>query len=532
MHRVSVVLPAYNEAPRLAKAIETVDAHMEKTGYLYEIIVAEDGSTDGTEKIASDMSLKNERVKHLHFDKKQGRGKALTNAFLKAKGEILVYLDVDLSTKMKHLKELVDSIAVEGYDFATGSRLMKESIRERSFKRDFASKGFNFLVKFLLGSKIHDHQCGFKAFKKSAFLKIKDQIKDTHWFWDTEVLIVAQKEGFKVKEFPVEWYQGNNTTVKFSQDVLYMLSQILRMWGDQLKTSRKFFAFSIILAGVILTSLIFYAGVEDVIGKLKTADPFLIGLAALTYSVSYIVRGERYRYIMSKLGHKIPLIFSTESISVSQTVNVITPVRVGDFARAYIFKLKEVPFTTSFSGLAVERIFDVIAVVVLSFVAIISMSTIQYVSMPFYALLLSAAVITIAVLLSRMENILGKIMRDFKNVIKTTASISILFTSLIVWAIDILTAHIIMLAFGVNVLPLVVLAVSIANISKILPLTPGGIGTYEIVMTGILAISVDKSVALPVSLIDHALKNIVTLILGIIALTSLNVKLNDVRKGR
>lgn len=532
MNRVSVVLPAYNEAPRLAKAIETVDAYMEKTGYPYEIIIAEDGSTDGTDKIAAEISQKNEKVKHLHFNEKQGRGKALTNAFLKSEGEILVYLDVDLSTDMKHLKELIDSIALEGYDFSTGSRLMKESVRERSFKRDFASKGFNFLVKFLLNSTIHDHQCGFKAFRKGAFLELKDKIKDTHWFWDTEVLITAQRESYKVKEFPVEWIQGSNTTVRFSQDVLYMLSQILRMWGDQLKTSRKFFAFSIILAGVILLSLIFYAGVEDVISKLRTADPYLIGLAALIYSTSYLVRGERYRYIMSKLGHRIPIMFSTESISVSQTVNVITPVRVGDFARAYIFKLKEVPFTTSFSGLAIERVFDIIAVVVLSFAAIISLSTIQYASLPIYALLLSITAIIMAVFLSRMENILGKIMRDFKNVIKTTASISILSSSLVVWAIDILTAHVIMLAFGFDVLPLVVLAVSIANISKILPLTPGGIGTYEIVMTGILAISVDKSVALPVSLIDHALKNVVTLILGILALTSLNVKLNDVRKGR
>lgn len=530
MHKVSVVLPAYNEARRIENTVKTVEEFLKKTGYDYEIIIAEDGSTDGTDKIAEQMEKNNERIKHIHSDERLGRGRALTNAFLNSDGDIAVYLDVDMSTDIKHLRELIDAVAVEGYDFATGSRLMKESKRDRPFKRDFASKIFNFLVRLMLGSKIHDHQCGFKALKKKSFAEISDKIKDNHWFWDTELLVLAQRLGYRVKEFPVEWKQSDETKVKFTKDVLYMFSQILRMWGDSLKTSRKFFVTSILLAIAIISSLIIYVGAENVIARLSSAELSLIAFSALIYTLSYAIRGERYRYIISKLGYSTSTIFSSESVAISQTVNVITPVRVGDFARAYLFKTKDVPFTTSFSGLAVERVFDVLAIVIFSFYGIVAMSNTQYASFSFYALILIAGVIVVAAILSRMENILGKIMRDFKNLIKTKASITILVTSMLVWTSDILVTHFIMLSFGVSMLPLVVLAVSIANISKIIPLTPGGIGTYEVVMTGILSLGVDRDLALTTSLIDHALKNIITLLLGVIALTALNVKLKDLRR--
>jgi glycosyltransferase involved in cell wall biosynthesis len=236
--KVSIVLPAYNEARRIRNAVETVIQCMDKTGYEYEIIIAEDGSTDGTDRIALELASKYNNVKHLHSDERLGRGKALVNAFQHAEGDVLIYLDVDLSTDMNHLRELIDSIAVEGYDFATGSRLVKGSCTERPFKRDFASKGYNFLVRFLLKSKLYDHQCGFKAFRKAALMDVVKYVKDNHWFWDTEVLVLAQRFGYKVKEFPVRWKQGRDTKVRFGRDILYMFGQILRMWRDLQKHSR------------------------------------------------------------------------------------------------------------------------------------------------------------------------------------------------------------------------------------------------------------------------------------------------------
>lgn len=172
---------------------------------------------------------------HLHSDERLGRGRALNRAFKASHGEILGYIDVDLATDMKHLRELVQYIR-DGYDFATGSRMLPESNVKRPFKRGFASKGFNFLTRLLLGSKLHDHQCGFKSFKREALFKLLDEVKDAHWFWDTELFVRAQRAGYKVREFPVEWRHGGATKVDLIKDIFGMGSQILRLWYEFLWT--------------------------------------------------------------------------------------------------------------------------------------------------------------------------------------------------------------------------------------------------------------------------------------------------------
>ena len=168
---------------------------------------------------------------HLHSDERQGRGRALNRAFKASKGEILGYIDVDLATDMRHLGELIQFIR-DGCDFATGSRMLPESNVKRPFKRGLASKGFNFLTRSMLGSKIYDHQCGFKSFKRASLFKILDEVKDTHWFWDTEILVRAQHAGFRVMEFPVEWKHGGTTKVNLIKDVFGMGSQIFRLWFE------------------------------------------------------------------------------------------------------------------------------------------------------------------------------------------------------------------------------------------------------------------------------------------------------------
>ncbi len=229
MPQVSVVLPVYNEANKLENSVNTVREYLNQLNYSYEIIIAEDGSTDGTDKIASSIAMKDNKIKYYHFDYRLGKGEAILRAFKNSESDILVHMDVDLSTHLKHLNELVDSIAVEGYDIATGSRLMKESRTERSARRGVASKGYNYLIRLLLGSKLHDHQCGFKAFKKEAIQELANDIKDNHWFWDTEVLVLAQRRGYRVKEFPVEWSQDDSSKVELKSDAVYMARKLLGM---------------------------------------------------------------------------------------------------------------------------------------------------------------------------------------------------------------------------------------------------------------------------------------------------------------
>ena len=165
---VSVVFPAYNEADSLETSVERVIKTLNEFARSYEIIIAEDGSTDGTDKLAAAFAEKYLFVRHVHGEKRLGRGIALKNAFKQSNGKVLVYMDLDLATDLEHLKSLVDAVASEGYDLATGSRMLPESNAKRSGTRYIASKTYNFMVRAVWGSKVKDHQCGFKAFTARA----------------------------------------------------------------------------------------------------------------------------------------------------------------------------------------------------------------------------------------------------------------------------------------------------------------------------------------------------------------------------
>jgi hypothetical protein len=129
---------------------------------------------------------------------------------------------------MRFLSSLIGAVR-DGSDIATGSRLLPESNTERTGSRKMASRTYNFLVRLMLGSSIHDHQCGFKAFNKQRILPILPSIRSGHWFWDTELLVRCQRMGYTVREFPVRWRAGKGTTVKL-KDVFEMGSSIIRLW--------------------------------------------------------------------------------------------------------------------------------------------------------------------------------------------------------------------------------------------------------------------------------------------------------------
>jgi len=228
---ISVVLPAHNEAGKIENAVRQTKQALAALSFAYEILIAEDGSTDGTAERASQIAAEDPLVRHIHSDERLGRGKALNHAFKLAHGDIVMYMDVDLSTDLSYLKPLINAIKEERYDFATGSRMMKESAVTRSVKRKLMSTAFNLLVRMLLRSKLRDHQCGFKAFRKEALMRILPEIEDEHWFWDTELLVRAQRNGYRVKEIPVVWIDkgGAGTKVNAVGDSTSMFSKIIRL---------------------------------------------------------------------------------------------------------------------------------------------------------------------------------------------------------------------------------------------------------------------------------------------------------------
>jgi glycosyltransferase AglD len=225
---VTAIIPVYNDRHSLETALPRSIEMLGSITNEFEIIVAEDGSTDGSAEFVNAYATRDSRVRLLHSDNRLGRGKALNRAIRDAKGAIVCYYDVDLATDMQHLPELIAAIR-NGAAISTGSRLMPASDIIRTGGREIASRTYNFLVRLFLRSRVFDHQCGFKSFNKDRIIPILPLIKSGHWFWDTEILVRVQKKGYIVTEFPVHWRAGKGTTVKI-KDVFEMGSSILRLW--------------------------------------------------------------------------------------------------------------------------------------------------------------------------------------------------------------------------------------------------------------------------------------------------------------
>ncbi|MEN6442463.1 MAG: dolichyl-phosphate beta-glucosyltransferase [Methanoregula sp.] len=225
---VTAIIPVFNDRQALERAIPvSIDTLSAITGS-FELIVAEDGSTDGSAFFVKDYEKRDPRVRLLHSDDRLGRGRALNRAFHEARGSIVCYYDVDLATDMQHLSTLILAIR-NGADISTGSRLLPDSDIVRTEGREIASRTYNFLVRLFLGSRLYDHQCGFKGFNKERILAVLPLIHSNHWFWDTELLVRAQRAGYTVTEFPVRWRAGKGTTVRV-KDIFEMGSSILRLW--------------------------------------------------------------------------------------------------------------------------------------------------------------------------------------------------------------------------------------------------------------------------------------------------------------
>jgi glycosyltransferase involved in cell wall biosynthesis len=213
---VDIVIPVLNEAHVLRKSVETVLNFCARLRYRWQLVIVDNGSTDGTQAVANALMVQYSEVKFIHMTQR-GRGRALRNAWLQSKADIVCYMDVDLSTGLDHVPQLLDAIAHEGYDLATGSRLMRESRTKRSLKREVVSRIYNLMVKAFLFTKFSDAQCGFKAVSRRAVEAIVPKVEDQSWFFDTEMLVLAEKSGYRIKDIPVVWIEDDDSRVKIMQ---------------------------------------------------------------------------------------------------------------------------------------------------------------------------------------------------------------------------------------------------------------------------------------------------------------------------
>ena len=241
---VDVVIPVLNEAHVLERSIATVRGFLrDNLSYRWKIVIVDNGSTDGTFKIASAIDSHHEDVEFI-FLEERGRGRALRKAWQSSTADIVLYTDVDLSTELTALPKVVNALVREDYDIAIGSRMTKGSQTKRSLKREITSRTYNFLLKCVFFTKFTDAQCGFKAVTRRVVDEIVPEVKDEYWFFDTELLILAEKRGFNIKDIPARWIEDDDSRVKLISDSWRMFRNVLRLryslTKDQLMNLRIF----------------------------------------------------------------------------------------------------------------------------------------------------------------------------------------------------------------------------------------------------------------------------------------------------
>ena len=228
---ISILLPAYNEALRIEQCVKDVEQAVSSFSGSYEIIVAEDGSTDGTDRIVATLAESNPNLSFLHSPVRLGKGKAIKKALSSAKGDVIVFMDVDLSTSLRYLPRIVQ-LAKEHRGMAIGSRHVKGSRVKRSFSRTLFSLTYNLLARALFLDGVHDHQCGFKAMSHEVAEALRDNCKSDGFFFDTEMILRCKKLGFPLIEVGVEWVETRKKSepsgIKLFRDAMKVGIDLLR----------------------------------------------------------------------------------------------------------------------------------------------------------------------------------------------------------------------------------------------------------------------------------------------------------------
>jgi glycosyltransferase AglD len=226
--QVSVVLACYNEEPVLeasfAEIVDTLEAH----GCSYEIVFVDDGSKDRTPEIIQALVAAHPRVatQFIFHERNQGRGATVTDGFRAARGEVAGYLDVDLEVHARYIPSLVRAIE-KGADVATVRRIY--AFQLGSLDRYLMSRGYSMLVRRLLGVSLHDTETGYKFFRRERLLSLLDQIEDPGWFWDTEFMVRAVKDGCRIVEIPGAYVRRHDkvSTVHGMRDSLRYFRQLV-----------------------------------------------------------------------------------------------------------------------------------------------------------------------------------------------------------------------------------------------------------------------------------------------------------------
>jgi glycosyltransferase involved in cell wall biosynthesis len=226
---VDVVIPVYNEERDLGPSVRRLHEFLtSRFPFAAAITIADNASNDGTLAVAQALVKELPQVRVLHLDAK-GRGRALRAAWLQSDAAVVAYMDVDLSTDLNALLPLVAPLLSGHSDLAIGSRLAHGARVKRGPKREFISRAYMLVLRLALDAHFSDAQCGFKAVRTSIAKQLVPSVRDEAWFFDTELLILAQRAGLRVHEVPVDWTDDPDSRVAIVRTAIDDLRGVLRL---------------------------------------------------------------------------------------------------------------------------------------------------------------------------------------------------------------------------------------------------------------------------------------------------------------
>ena len=229
---VDFCLPIKNEEKILEENIKRLVSYLTAQPWLFDwqIVILLNNCSDGSEKIAERLIAGNKQIKKSVIVE-AGKGRALKSYFRESRADILVFMDIDLAVSLDNLPDLLNPLIKQERELVIGSRLLKKSRTSRSWWREISSRFYNYLSRLILNHNFRDLQCGFKAFKRELFVKVEPYLHDNAWFFDTELIALANYFNYNILEIPVDWqenrYDSRQSKVKVFKDAWGFLKNLL-----------------------------------------------------------------------------------------------------------------------------------------------------------------------------------------------------------------------------------------------------------------------------------------------------------------
>jgi glycosyltransferase involved in cell wall biosynthesis len=227
---VDITIPVLNEQRAIEHTLRTLSSHLSaECPYDWSITVVDNGSADRTWSLANSFAKENSYTRVIRLDR-PGRGGALKEAWSTSGAEVVAYMDADLSTGLEYVQPLLEPIVKGEADVSIGSRLAVGATIDRSVQREIVSRAYNIIARRFLRYTIRDAQCGFKAVRASVARDLIQRIEDDGWFFDTELLVLAWRDGLRINEIPVRWVEDDDSRVRIVRTALDDLRGIWRLY--------------------------------------------------------------------------------------------------------------------------------------------------------------------------------------------------------------------------------------------------------------------------------------------------------------